>query len=91
MAEERAVVGAEFVHHLGDADDVVIGRANETNERFPGVLFENSDSCESGRSAGEVCIVGRPFFIELCEVGFQVEVVLDEVECFYFVLLATFR
>lgn len=37
VTEEGTVVGAEFVDHLGDADDVVVGGANEPYERFPGI------------------------------------------------------
>lgn len=79
VAEEGPVVDAEFVDHLGDAGNVVVRGTDEADEGFPGVLAQDTDSGEFGSFLGEVGVGCAPLFVQVCQVGGEVEVVLEQV------------
>jgi hypothetical protein len=80
MTQERAIIDAKFVHHLGYTGDIVIAAADETNEGFPCILFEYAYASKFRRFLCEVGIGRRPLIIQLGQVRSEVEIVLDKLQ-----------
>jgi hypothetical protein len=78
MTNQRSKVNTELIDHLGNARNVVVAGANEADESLPSILLEDAYPCELWSLLPEVGVSSRPLIVELSEVGFQVEVVFDQ-------------
>ena len=65
------------LYHLRYANDVVVAAADEADQRFPRILPQDAHPGELGGLLLEVGVRAGPFFVQLCQIRFQVEVVVD--------------
>lgn len=79
-ADQRTVVGANLVDHLGDTDNIIVGAADEAYKRLPCILLQNAHPGELGCFLCKVAISRRPLCIQPSKVRSQVQVVLDEIK-----------
>jgi hypothetical protein len=76
---QRPIMRAQLLYHLGYPRNVVVARTNEANQRLPGILLQNADASELWCPLPEIGIGGGPLFVEVLEVVLEVKVVLDQV------------
>jgi hypothetical protein len=69
------------MYHARYAADVVVAAAYEADKGLPSILPQDPYAREFRCTLLEVGVRGRPLFVQLAEVGREVEVVFDESKC----------
>lgn len=79
LASPYGFRSTRVTHHLGYSDDIIVATADESDQRLPGILSQNSDSGEFGSLLLEVEVGRRPLLVQFSQVRLEVQVMPDEV------------
>lgn len=66
----------QLLHHLTDAQNIVVAAADKRNQRLPSVLIQDADACEGGGAAREVGVGEGPLGVECGQAVGEGEVVV---------------
>lgn len=80
VADEWAIICAQLLHHLRYPSNIVIAAANESDQCFPGILLQDTNSCKFRCLLFEIGIRCCPFFVQLAQIRLQIEVMLNKFE-----------